>query len=268
MSGSFRVGPRALESLRLELSGRDMAIVGQVADLKLMSARQIEAVHFAAEDHASTLTAARTCRRALERLTRDRLLIRFDRRVGGIRAGSASYLYGLGPVGQRVIGLDGPRRRFREPGTTFVNHTLAMSQVVVDLAAAARKGRCDVLTCQSEPRCWRTFGGFGGATVLKPDLFVALGIGDFEHRWFIEVDRSTESLPTILRKCQIYAAYYASGDEQHEHGVFPRVLWIAPNEDRVRRLQHAIEGDQRVATELFVVASDATWLTAALGAPS
>src|ERR1700682_4418500 len=77
--------------------------------------------------------AARTARRVLERRVDDRLLVRLDRRVGVVRAGSASFVYGLGPVGQRVLGFGGPRRRFREPTSTFVVHTLAITELVVEL---------------------------------------------------------------------------------------------------------------------------------------
>ena len=77
------------------------------------------------------------------------------------------------------------------------------------------------LRCQSEPRCWREFSGLAGRLVLRPDLFTALGVGDLEHRWFLEVDRGMESLPVVLRKCRQYHAYYQTGDEQSAHGVFP-----------------------------------------------
>lgn len=253
MSGQ-RLGRRGLESLRDDLSGRDLAIVRQVADLKLMSARQIEAVHFTLADHASAVTAARSARRVLERLVRDRLLMRLARRVGGIRAGSASYVYTVGPVGQRLIGHAQPRLRFREPSATFALHTLAVSQLVVDLTAVSRSRRIELLGLQPEPMCWRSsVGPMGTSTVLRPDLFAAVGIGDYEHRWFIEVDLGSEHLPTLLRKCTAYEAYYRTGSEQHEHGMFPRVLWIMHHAARAERLHDAIENDARLTTALFTV---------------
>ena len=91
--------------LRDGLSGRDLAIVGQVADVRLMTARQIEVIHFAPTDHENAAAAARACRRTLERLNRERLLIRLERRIGGARAGSASFIYALGPLGHPVLAL-------------------------------------------------------------------------------------------------------------------------------------------------------------------
>jgi hypothetical protein len=247
-----RLGRRGLTQLRDQLSERDIAIIGQVAQLKLMSGRQIELLHFTVEHHASALTAARTCRRVLERLVGDRLLVRLDRRVGGVRAGSASFVYGLGPVGQRVLGLDGPRRRFREPTATFVAHTLAISELVVTLTLAARRGDFELLELEAEPSCWRPLGG----QQLRPDLFVSLGIGEYEYRHFIEVDLGTESLPRLIAKCQTYDAYYRSGTEQQKHSIFPQVLWIMHDELRAVRLREAVERSRVLTPELFIVTTD------------
>ena len=251
MSGG-RLGRRGLTHLRAQLSDRDLAVVGQVAQLKLMSGRQIEQVHFGSEQHATELTAARTCRRVLQRLVDDRLLVRLDRRVGGVRAGSASYIYGLGPVGQRALGLDGPRRRFREPTVTFVAHTLAISELVVTLTLGDRHSEIDLLQLEAEPTCWRPLG----AQQLRPDLFVSLGVGDYEYRYFIEIDLGTESLPRLIAKCQIYDAYYRTGAEQQTHGIFPRVLWIMHDEQRAARLRDAIARSRALPPELFVVANN------------
>ncbi len=248
-----RLGRRQVAQLRLALSDRDRAIVCQVSELKLMSARQIEAVHFPASQHATKHTAARTCRRVLERLVRDRLLVRLGRRdVGGINAGSASWLYAATSVTTRVLGDRGPRRRFREPSAMFVTHTLAVAQLVVDLLVAAHENKLELLELEAEPTCWRAISSATRA-VLRPDLFVAIGVGEFELRWFCEVDCASESMPAVAKKCAIYQEYFDSGREQAAHGVFPRVVWLVPDEHRKQRLEHAIRR-ARVMKELFVVA--------------
>ncbi|HVX20674.1 MAG TPA: replication-relaxation family protein [Acidimicrobiales bacterium] len=248
------MGVHELALLKTELSDRDLAIVRQVADLRLMTARQIEAVHFGAERHTSPLTAARTCRRVLERLVEQRVLARLQRRIGGVRAGSASFVYALGPLGQRVLHLEGGRRRLGEPSALFVAHTLSIADVVVALTTAATQDRCDVLELEAEPACWRLFGDIGGRQVLRPDLFVSLGVEAYECRWFVEVDRGTESVPAVLRKCRQYVAYYRSGVEQGRHGVFPRVCWLVPDERRVERITDTISGALGSDERLFTVA--------------
>ncbi len=256
MSAS-RKGRRQLAGLALELSERDILIVGTVSDLRLATAGQLERLHFPVpECHATALTAARTARRTLERLVRQRLVVRLERRIGGMRAGSASFIDALGPLGQRVLGEGGPRRRFREPSALFVGHTLAVSELYVRLHQATRGGALQLLgTVETEPRCWRSSVTAGGRTLLKPDLFVVTGNDEYEYRWFVEVDLATEHAPAIQRKCQAYEAYYRSGSEQAEHGVFPRVLWVAPDGVRADRLRTAIASTANLTNGLFVVTS-------------
>lgn len=247
------VSARGVAQLRERLSERDLAIIWQVAELRLMSARQIQAVQFPLDEHGSLSAATRARQRVLQRLIRERVLAALERRIGGVRAGSAGLVLALGSLGQRLLALDGPRRRAYEPSLRFVDHTLAVAQVIVDVQVAARVGRLELLDCQAEPQSWRHFSDIAGQRVLRPDAFVALGVGEYELRWFIEVDRGSESLPVIRRKCQLYAAYYQSGREQTAHGVFPRVCWIAPAAARAERLAQAIVSDRHLPTRLFVV---------------
>jgi hypothetical protein len=204
------------------------------------------------------LTAARTSRRTLERLVRARLLIRLQRRIGGIRAGSASFIYALGPVGERVLALEGPRRRFREPSALFVAHILATSELCVRLHEAVRGGELQMLLgVQTEPSCWRSVTTVSGRSLLKPDLFVLTVNDEYEYRWFVEVDLGTEHAPAIQRKCRAYEAYYRSGIEQAKVGLFPRVLWVAPDDERVERIQRAVEHTADLTVGLFVVTTTA-----------
>ncbi len=249
-----RKGRRQLARLAGELLDRELGVVASVGQLRLATARQLERLHFTVPDqHATALTAARSCRRILERLVRQRLLVRLQRRIGGVRAGSASFIYALGPVGDRVLAVDGPRRRFREPSALFVAHTLEVSELYVRLHEAARGGGLQLLDIETEPVCWRSVTTIGGRSLLKPDLFVVTGNDDYEFRWFVEVDLGTEHAPAVQRKCRIYEAYYRSGIEQASVSVFPRVLWVAPDEERAGRLQRAIEAKTDLTDGLFVV---------------
>lgn len=261
-----RLGARGLRLLRQQLSGRDLAIVGQVAELRLLSTRQIEALHFTEAEHETALAGARACRRVLERLVRERLLVRLERRIGGVRAGSASFVYALGPVGQRVLGLDGPRKRFKEPSVHFTNHTLAVTQLVVDLTVAGRDGHLDLLEVSPEPDCWRRYAGAEGHTVLRPDLALTLGVTEYEYRWFVEVDLGTEHLPTLLAKCRAYDDYYRTGIEQGAQGVFPRVCWIMPTSARAQDLERKLKSSGRLLPAMFAVTTTDGALTTLTGA--
>lgn len=236
-------GPRPSRAnvlhLRELLAERDLSLVTQVAELRLMSGRQIEAVHFPYELHPTAEAAARHCRRVLSRLVRDRLLVRLERRVGGVRAGSASFVYALGPVGHRLLDDHRARPRRYEPSVVFVDHQLAVSELVVDLTRASRRGVLELLDVEGEPACWRTVPAIG-RVVLRPDLFVAVGANDLEYRWFVEIDRGTHHRPAVLRKARLYESYYRSGIEQTTHGVFPRAVWITADEARATRLRFAL----------------------------
>ena len=261
------VSARGLAQLRERLSERDLAIMRQVAELRLMSARQIQAVHFPNAEHDNERAATRARQRVLGRLIRERLLTCLERRIGGVRAGSAGFVLALGPVGQRVLALDNSRRRAYEPTLRFVDHTLAVSQLVVDVAVASHRGWLDVLDVQAEPRCWRALSGMDRRRVLRPDAYLVLGCGEFELHWFIEVDRASESLPVVVRKCHLYADYYQSGKEQAARGgIFPRVCWIVPDELRAERVRQAIARDRTLPERLFVVTTTARALDVLRGA--
>lgn len=242
MSGR-RIGRAEVLDLGQRLSGRDWAIVWQVGELRLMSGRQVEAVHFPTEQHATAATAARHCRRVLERLVRERLLVRLERQVGGLRAGSQTFIYGLGPIGYRLLHKDGTRLRTYEPGLAFVGHQLAVTQLVVDLIVASHRGQLEFLGVQGEPACWRSVPSIGRA-ILRPDLFLMIGAGELEYRWFIEIDRGTHHASSLLRKARLYESYYRSGVEQANHQVFPRVVWITPNQARAEAVQKVVDASE------------------------
>ncbi len=205
------------------LSERDQAVLRTVGTLRLITGGQLQRLFFA--DGGQGSANPRVARRALQRLTSLGLLQRLERRVGGIQAGSSSYLYALTPRGGRAVELPVGRGRQREPSLTFVSHTLAAGETCVGLHEARRLGRLDSLRVEVEPQCWRSLDGLDGAR-LKPDLFVLAAAGDSEHLAFVEVDQGTEHGPAIRRKAALYERYFRSGREQARLGAFPRVLWL------------------------------------------
>lgn len=269
MSGSTRVGRRGLESRAAQLSERDWQIIGSVAAHRFLTTRQLQALHFA--DHATELAGARACRRVVERLRSGRVLTNLRRRVGGVRAGSASFVWTLDVIGDRLLQQrrgESRRRRVHEPSTAFLDHTLAIADVHIELVGAERAGGLELVRIELEPDCWRTFlSGSGGREVLRPDLYAVVAepgsttldgsaaqSNGFEDCWFIEVDRGTESLPTVLRKCGQYESYRRSGREQQQLGTFPRVLWLVPDDRRRARLAGAVGSARNLVAEMFIVA--------------
>ena len=227
-----RLSTAQLLELGAGLNERERQLIRDLAKLRLMTHGQLAALLDGGEAEASPVSAARTIRRILSRLTGLGVLARLDRRIGGVRRGSAGYVYYVGPVGQRLVayweGRGLTRGRFRpEPGGRYVRHRLAVSEIYVQVRQAGAEGLLDLLTFDAEPECWRTYSdGFGGQVLLKPDAFARVGVGAYEDRYFVEVDLATESRNVIARKVRIYLDYFNTGREQEAHGVFPRVLLL------------------------------------------
>jgi protein involved in plasmid replication-relaxation len=247
-----------LRELEAKLTERDLAVIQRVFDLRFVSGAQLTRLCFA--DAGDPAMSARAARRSLLRLTRLGALERLPRSVGGVRAGSAGYVYRLGLGGQRLAVERGwqPERRGRRsliPGTLFVRHALQVSELHTQLVEADRSRRFELLELTGEPACWRRYGGFAGQRqILKPDSYARLGIGAYEHSYFIEVDRATEGSRALDRQLRLYADYYLSGVEQQGRGVFPRVLWLAPDERRVGVIADGVRRLPSRDRELFQVA--------------
>ncbi len=235
-------------------SDRDLAVIDDVSSFRAMTGDQIRRLHF---DHpgvdGSPAGALRSCQRTLKRLVGLGVLATLSRRVGGVRAGSAGLTYVLGYHGQRMAR---PDRRARTPeglGDRYVAHTLAVADLVVGLRERTRQAVVDEVVVEVEPECWREFPAGRRTASLKPDLFITVGAGDFEHRWFVEIDLATESLVRIRSKCQIYLDYYATGVETDLHGVFPKVAWVVPDQRRADQITDVIAKLPAPATDMFAV---------------
>jgi Replication-relaxation len=241
-----------------QLVERDLSVIKRVSDLRFVTGSQLTRLCFAdSDDHAVN---GRATRRALLRLVRLGLLERLPRSVGGVRSGSAGFVYHLGLGGQRLAlehGWQPERRRRRSltPGTLFVRHALQVSELHTLLTESDRSRRFELLELVAEPSCWRSFDGIGHQRqTLKPDSFVRLGLGPYEDSYFIEVDRGTEGSRALERQLQLYVAYALSGEEQAERGVFPLTLWLAPDSKRVAAIEGSMTRLPRADRELFQVA--------------
>lgn len=232
-----------LRELEDALGPRDLDVLHRVASLRFVSGDQLTRLCFAGDDQTAN---ARAARRSLLRLTRLGVLARLPRPVGGVRAGSAGFVYRLDVAGQRLSMDRGwqPKRRTRRshtPGSLFVRHALAVAELHVLLVEADRSGRVELLELSAEPSCWRSYAGLGSQRLmLKPDSYVRLGLGPYEDSYFVEVDRGTEGSRALSGQLDRYLAYHANGGEQADRGVFPKVLWLTPDTNRRRVIEACI----------------------------
>jgi hypothetical protein len=236
------------------LSDRDHAILASLQAHHFLTTEQLQRFYFSG--HATPAAASRICRRVLHRLYQLQVIDHLDRRVGGVRAGSASFVWRVGPVGDQLLRLRAdagqPRLRRKEPSLRYLEHCLAGADCHLGLRDLAAAHRIELLRVDTEPDCWRSYLGLSGSRDrLKPDLYAVTASGDYEDHWYIEIDRATESLPTLLRKCGQYEAYRRTGSEQDRLGVFPLVVWIVPDQARMGKLRAAITASRNLDPDLY-----------------
>jgi hypothetical protein len=240
------------------LTDRDVLLLSDVEKFRLLTTKHIQRLHFD-HRHPTPLAAARACNRVLVRLRSAGALRALDRRIGGVRAGSAGFVWYIGPAGDRLLResrgepLRG-RRNYREPSRHFVEHTLAVAELAVQTLEAARAGLVHVLVLEAEPASWQqSLSTYGAVQRLKPDLHLITARGDYEHHWFIEADMATEHLPVILRQCAAYESFRATGRYQRTHGLFPAVLWVTPTVGRLGAVRAAVAASEALDAALFRV---------------
>lgn len=249
-----------IASLLEALSERDLGILESLRTHRVLTTALIRRLHFPISNepheasngrsHATEMAAAVAAIRVLTRLESHRLIARLHRRIGGVRAGSTGIVWQLGASGERLLRArhgDPARRRYSEPSPTFIAHTLAAADLAIQLQELARRGVIELLRLEAEPDCWRTFlSAHGARQWLKPDLFAITADGDYEHHLFIEADNATEHMPVIVRKALQYQRYANTGIHQQEHGLFPSVVWVAPNQQRKSAIRAALTTESQL----------------------
>ena len=252
-----RISKQQLREIAGQLIERDEAILNTLRDFRYHTSGQLQRCYFT--DSASGPAATRAANRNLRRLENLGLVTTLKRRIGGVRAGSAAYVWTLTPTGHRLLELTSGsskhcRKRHHESSYVFLQHTLAIAEVSICLAELTAKHRLAINELQVEPACWRQFVGTSGVTAtLRPDLFAITSNRHYEDHWFIEVDLDTESPAVVVRKCEQYVAYYHSGTEQEASGVFPKVVWLVPDGKRQATLTAHIARQLKDCQQLFVV---------------
>lgn len=245
-----RVRLSYVEKISEQLSTRDIAVMDTVHQLRLATGTQLERLHFT---HLADTCRSRVRRRVLNRLVTWRVLTTLPRRIGGIRAGSAGLIYALDTAGAWLMrhhatatGQHAPRRA-TQPGLAFTAHTLAVTELYVQLVERARTGAFHIAAFDAEPACWWP-DDIGGH--LKPDAYALLAAHSYQDAWWIEVDQATETLPRLKKKLHTYLNFQERGGIGPA-GVLPRVLITTPTAQRCTTLTDLITALPPPAEQLF-----------------
>lgn len=250
---------QALARLREDLSDRDREILSTLDCIRVASGHQLDRLHF-----AELAKSGRSSRRraVMRRLVRTRLVCQLDRRVGGVRAGSAGAVYTLGLAGQKLLRPDQRARTPITPSWPFLAHALGVTDLLVDLVKAEQDGRLHVVRFAAEPGSWLDMPG---RAPLKPDASATVDVGRWRYQLAFEVDCGTESLNVVAAQLRRYEDAYRLGITAQDSSVFPRVMWRVETTDRGVAIAGLIE---RLAhPELFSVHEQADITDAVITGP-
>lgn len=236
---SARVSWAKVVALAERLSERDKEIIRLLARVRVLTGTQLErlAFHCYSTDNQSHIR-----RRVLKRLADLDLVATLERRIGGVRAGSAGLVYALGRVGQRMADMlngatsNDRTRAPRTPGTLFLRHALAVSEAFTSMVEISRGSNVRVRSFLAEPHSWWP-DGTGG--LLRPDALVIVEDEQYEATAWLEIDQGTESLGRIRSKIAAYEAFALTGREG-ANGVLPHVLFAASDETRADAISREI----------------------------
>jgi hypothetical protein len=243
-----RISQEQLEHLAASLPSRDLDVLCDIEARRYMTSRQIRTLRFG---NASTLNSARCIsNRAIGRLKGNGLIAVVSRRRGGCKGGDGGCVWTLTAAGARLLHLGRgerlPKRNFA-PSQRFAEHTLAIAELDIQLRHI---DGVIVTEVQFEPECWREYGGKS----LKPDYYAVTTDGEYEDFWFFEIDLATEAPSRVVAKCEQYQAYFRSGTEQRDTGIFPRVVWVVPDSVRKETVQGYIRRSKELKEKhLFLV---------------
>ncbi len=228
-------GPARRDRLRLtaRLTPRDRTILGWLAEHYLLSTAQIT---------QATFTGPRRARKRLHDLHDIEAVNRFV----DVTTGSRQYLYALGPLGQIVNPTryhdpdrpDAPAARTsierteRIVGSRKLAHLLGVNQFFVDLIAAARTiDGAELARWWSEQHIAAAYAGFAG---IQPDGHGIWRLAERTVGFWLEHDRGTESLGTVLDKLPAYARLVDGGGPRYP------VLLHVPSRAREQHLLDAL----------------------------
>jgi hypothetical protein len=231
-----------------ELGSRDSCILEDLLRVRLLTGRQIERLYFHKLSTANAQGSAR--RRSLARLVTAEFVTTLPRRVGGERAGSGGLVYQLTSRGLRLVTARDERIRQPWPiGWPFVQHTLDIAELYVRLRERERSGQLGLVHFAAEPACWHQTA----LGPLKPDAFVVLESGEWEEHYWLEVDRSTESLAGLRRKLNRYVQVANLPGGAGPLGVIPHVSVTVPSASRRDLLRQLLSDMPEPALRLISV---------------
>ncbi|NDZ93305.1 hypothetical protein G3I13_01840 [Streptomyces sp. SID6673] len=184
----------------------------------------------------------------LARLVANKMLRTVERRtVGGWAGGSGQYIYQLGAKGWLYLRREGRYTPMRSVDV----HGLAIVDSYVATLEAERAGAIRVNEVVTEPDCHQRVAG----VTLTPDLYINADVlaAQTRRRIWVEVDMGTERRKQIIEKLTRYRHAYRAWADERPGQPFPRVVFVAVDEERERELQTILGEMPESGRQLFAV---------------
>jgi hypothetical protein len=245
MNTNTTMPPRTAQ-IRRRLIPLDWTILRILGTVDYASTRQLEQLSL---PQTPSPARARRVRRRVNHLHALGVVYRLKRSVGGLGGGSRGSVWTLDQHGHNLLrhllyqASDpatnaGRRRRVRpswERGTTFLLHSLAVTQCLVDVSGYAHgRDGVEVVSWLGEPESYIDYAHSGQPARLTPDALCEVQVGAEVIVSAVEVDRGTEGMRVLLEKASRYIAY------AHRHPDCPQVVWAFTSAERAHQFANAI----------------------------
>lgn len=241
-----------------QLTDKETQILHFLNQAKFATTSQLARLFYWDSDKSET--AIRRANFTAQRLLKAGLISHLKHRIGGVRKGSASYVWQITFQGLKLLKSQDSSitlryKNYYEPTQHHVEHTLAITEIFVETMEVVRDSEKLSLEAFSfEPNSWRSYPKLSGiGMTLKPDAYLELSSHAYDDHYFIELDRSTESLARVMNTCKKYIEYYRSGIEQRQKEIFSYVLRIVPDDTRRLTISKAIQAELYSYWDLFTV---------------
>lgn len=255
----------------IALQERDLALLRSLFESRVMTAAHAAALHFdgkaeAAKKRLQTLKAAGLVGERPRRAASEPAVL-------VLGAKGLSLLRDHGVLAEYPALGSGPLARRSGASDLTIRHELDVMDVKAAVCSALRGSpTLSIAEFCTWPKLleFETVSFGGTATVVRPDGFLRVhereaDDGLYEHAFFVEVDRSTETLDTLAAKAAGYLDFYRSGGFAERCGAprsafreYPfRVLMVFKTAERRNNMaERLLRGDPPILTQVALATLD------------
>jgi hypothetical protein len=242
------------ENLDIELQPRDIALLCGLFESRVMTLKHVSALYFdgkgeMAKKRVQKLKAAKLIRERPRHSVSDPSVLFLTRAAFELLSKSACF------AAYPQISPFAFDKRATVSNLTIRHELEVMDVKTAMIAAIAKFENLRVAEYSTWPALYqfKAFRSSGEQVIVKPDGFMRVHEteadgGSSEHTFFLELDRSTESLDILCQRAYRYSDYYRSGGyaircggSSKDYKQFPfRVIWVCKTAQRKQNLMERL----------------------------